>query len=196
MHFKIPLVNAINFAIFFGILTYHLNNLGESPIFVSSMWANTLIWLVIGFGLGVIINLMFKKHPEGDHKHKMPDKVSSKLIIIPSVLLVILIAVFALFFAGYNPFTAEGQSVKETEETNETTEEVEPEEPEIEYDGRCEERSHERVYVEEAGDYTSMEKWKKLKYKCNTQGDCINAILDDDEFYEDESDIRCNTTLS
>ena len=113
MKLKIPLLNAINFAIIFGILSY----LGTELF--GPLYLNIIIWLAIGFLVGLIIEFIFPSvELVGGNHRKLPDKVSTKLILIPSILLILLIAVSAFYISGYEPFSFTGQTVKEENESS------------------------------------------------------------------------------
>jgi hypothetical protein len=190
MHVKIPTLNAINFAVIFGIIT-HLTN----GLFGSNLWLNILVWLVIGFIIGLIINLIFDtRHPNNARRPRsIPEKVSTKMIVIPSILLFVLIVVSSLYMAGLSPFKSEGQITAETEEV---VEEI-VEEPEIEYAGRCEQKELNQECQIIDGDRlcAHVEDWDRLKYKCDTVDDCIDQMFEDDKDF-DEDDIVCNLETS
>jgi len=200
MRYRLPILNAINFGIIFGILTYYLNQIPTeiNILFLSNPYLNGLVWLGIGFLVAWVTLILFTK----TNPHNMPKQVSTKLVVIPTILLAVLIVLSVFFLAGINPFKIEGHSTAETlitEETNEsensTVEQEIEESPEIDskYSGRCEERTgYEKVYVPEAGDYTHEPIWEKLDYGCNIKRDCLEQLQSVGKTYEDTGDVRCN----
>lgn len=202
MRLKVPIFNAVNFAIVFGVITHLINQISTkaaidiTPLFVSNIYLNTAIWLVIGFIVGLIIELTLTKHK--DQKH-IPEKVSTKLIVIPSVLLFLLIVISVVFMAGLSPFELEGHSTADTEDDtiNTTTETntTEPEEDttgeESNYEGMCEEKTgSERVYNEAADAYVHQTTWEEIDYGCNIKRDCADQLTRADEIF-DADNIRC-----
>jgi len=184
MKLRIPAVNGINFAFIFSTLYVIFN----SNFFGSSIYSGVkggfsflsflmafLMAFVIGFIVGIIIEIFFKdRHIENTEVHRhLPDKVSTRLIIIPSVLLLILIGVSALFIAGANPFSTIGQSTIETIEPEPEVNETEEVEEIIEYSGKCEEKTLSREYNNQAKAYSSVEEWNRIGFLCNEVDDCV-----------------------
>ncbi len=206
MRLKVPIFNAVNFAVVFGVITYLVNQINQkaaievAPLFVSNIYLNTAIWLIIGFIIGLIIELTLTRHKDPKH---MPEKVSTKLIVIPSVLLFVLIVISVVFLAGLSPFELEGHSTANTEEdtindtinttteTNTTDIEEDTTQEENNYEGICEEKTgSERVYNEAADAYVHENTWEEIGYGCNIKRDCTDQLTRSDESF-DSDDIRC-----
>lgn len=125
MRIIIPVLNTLNFAAIFLIL-YFIDLVKIETVGIAT---------AIGFVIGFLVKLILLRETH-IHKKRLPQKVSTKLIILPSVLLLILIALSILFIAGHNPFELEGQTTKEggveeeieENETLTTTEEEDGEE--------------------------------------------------------------------
>lgn len=124
MRLKLATLNAVNFAIIFGVISTKFG----SVFGINSIYLDILIWLVIGFVVAEIVNLFFKKKNDDKIRHKMPDKVSTKLVLIPSVLLFLIIGIAVLYFVGIVPFNFSanvvGEVNNETEVVEETVEET------------------------------------------------------------------------
>jgi hypothetical protein len=203
MRLKIPLIIAINFAVIFGMLHYYLNQLTEitNIVFTDNITLNIIIWAAVGYLIGFLISLLPSTKKEDKHRHHLPQKVSTKLILIPSVLLILLLGVSVLYFAGFGPFEIAGHTTGETEEEivveeNTTTEEVieetiEESVEEIDWEGVCEEKGETvEVTHPEGGKYDVVE-WDELDYGCNIKRDCIQQMDSNDEKF-DTDEIRCN----
>lgn len=204
MRIKLPLLNAINFAIIFGVLTHFANQVypDSNLLFISSPILNALIWLVIGAVIGFLVSMVPSHKSDPMNRKHMPNKVSTKLVLIPTILLIILIAVSAVYMSGYSPFELAGHTTAEETEEIDVVEEVEEMvEEEVEaivydrdFEGVCEEKTGvEKVYVEEAGDFTHVITWEELDYGCNIKRDCIQQAAADGEDIADE-DIRCTAS--
>ena len=202
MRLKLPLITAINFAIIFGMLHYYLNQLTEitNIVFTDNIFLNIILWAATGYLVGFLISLLPSPKKENRHRH-LPQKVSTKLILIPSVLLILLLGVSVLYFAGFGPFEIAGQTTVDTNEEevieeitqNETEEIVEETVEEEDWEGVCEENGGtEKVYNEDAGAYAHVTKWDELDYGCNIKRDCIQQMDANDEKF-DTDEIRCNT---
>jgi nitrogen fixation/metabolism regulation signal transduction histidine kinase len=202
MRLKVPIFNAVNFAVVFGVITHLINQIAEktateiTPLFVSNIYLNTTIWLIIGFIIGLVIELTLTRHKDTKH---MPEKVSTKLIVIPSVLLFVLIVISVVFLAGLSPFELEGHSTADTEEdtinttteTNTTDAGEDTTQEESNYDGMCEEKTgSERVFNEAADAYVHENTWEEVDYGCNIKRDCTDQLTRDGESF-DSDDIRC-----
>lgn len=128
-HLKVPLFGVLNFAGVFLIL-YFTNVVTFSTL---------IIGILAGLVIGIFTELIFhKRNPNKRRKKRLPSTVSTKFILIPSVLLILLITFSFLFITGNNPFETEGHTTKEEVDTSneeiiieEITEEV-IEEEEIE----------------------------------------------------------------
>jgi hypothetical protein len=199
MRLKVPIFNAVNFAVIFGVITHLINQIEQKAaievthIFVSNIYLNTAIWLVTGFIVGLIIELTLTKHKDPKH---IPEKVSTKLIIIPSVLLFLLIVISVVFMAGLSPFELEGHSTAETLnttiETNEPEEDTQESPPEEnDYDGVCKKlEGYEKVYVEAADAYVDEPILTELDYGCNIKRDCTDQLTNNGEDFDPDK-IRC-----
>jgi hypothetical protein len=186
MRLLIPLMNTLNFLAIFLIL-YLTGTVNSTTL---------IIGIVTGLIIGLIIELVFhhSKKPRR-RKRALPEKVSTKLIILPSALLLVLVVLAGLYATGHNPFEFAGHATTDetTEEVNETVEEepVEEEEPEPEYVGHCEERELKKEFNQEAGAFAHIEDWERVGYKCNVLDDCIDKLDDSGRSY-DPDDIRCD----
>lgn len=201
MRIKLPLLNAINFAIIFGVITHFANEVSPSSnlLFISNPFLNALIWLIIGGIIGFAVSIIpSPKNGPMKRRHHMPDKVSTKLVLIPTILLILLIAVSAVYMAGHSPFEFAGHTTaEETEEVIEEVEEeiIEEEVEDVDYDrdfrGVCEEKTGiEKIWVEAAGDYTHEVTWEETEFGCNIKRDCIQQMPN-----EDPNDIRCTASM-
>lgn len=191
MRLLIPLMNTLNFVAIFLIL-----------YFVGTVTSTTLIiGIVTGLIIGLIIELVFHHSTKPKHKRRIPSKVSTKLIILPSALLLVMIIVGGLYLSGHSPFELAGQTTKDEiieeqveEEIDEIVEEIPEEPPEPEYTGHCEEKELEKACktIEGQNLCAHEEVWTRIGYKCNTIEDCINKLDDDSGISYDPEDIRCN----
>ncbi len=182
MKVVIPVLNTVNFLAIFLIL-YFLNT--DSLITVG-------IATLVGLVIGLLVKVIFLKERRGPRVNRPAQKVSAKLLIIPSALLLILIALFAVYMAGHNPFAIEGHTTKEEVQTEDVAAEIIEEEPEIVYAGRCEEREFKREYNTEAQAYTAVEDWVRVGFKCNDINDCFDQLDESGKTY-DPDNIQCNT---
>lgn len=189
MRLLIPLMNTLNFLAIFLIL--YLNGIINSTTLV--------IGALTGLILGLIIELVFH-HTNKHHSRKrgLPQKVSTKLIILPSALLLVLIIVAGLYISGYGPIEIAGHTTTDEttdeSEVNEIVEEVPEEVPEPEYVGHCEEKELEKVCKNIDGQNlcSHEENWIRVGFKCNVLDDCIEKLDDSGKSY-DPDDIKCNT---
>ena len=118
MHWKVPVFNVVDFLVIFLIL-YFLD-------LVSLMMVG--IATVIGFVVGLIIEFIFhRRDPNVVHHRKIPTKVSTKLFIIPTVLLVLLVTVVVMSFTGVGPFEFSGHTTAEDVSDDVVEEEVDEE---------------------------------------------------------------------
>ncbi|MBT7237749.1 hypothetical protein HN865_02720 [Candidatus Woesearchaeota archaeon] len=132
-HLKVPLFGILNFAGIFLILYFIM------PELVSI--TNVLIATLVGLIVGIFTELIFhKRNPnKRRRRRKLPTEISTKFVLIPSILLLLLITVSVLYMTDVIPFDTSGHTVKENEETTEeevteeeTTEETTEEETEEE----------------------------------------------------------------
>jgi hypothetical protein len=200
MRVKLPVINAINFAIIFGVLTHFANQVSPTSnlLFISNTLLNALIWMVIGGVIGFLVNFVPSHKREPTYKKHIPSKVSTKLVLIPTILLVLLIAVSAVYMSGHSPFELAGHTTAEDTEEVEVTEEIEEVVEEVveeidydhSYEGVCEEKTGvEKVYIEAAGDFTHVITWGETEFGCNIKRDCLQQM--DIE----EDDVRCTASM-
>ncbi len=105
-HLKVPLFGILNFAGVFFILYF------TDVVTFSTALIGTLTGLIVG----IFTELIFHKRPPHKRRRRLPTTVSTKFILIPSILLLALIAFSFLFMTGNNPFETEGHTTKENVE--------------------------------------------------------------------------------
>jgi len=210
---KLPLLNAMNFAIIFGILSY-LN------IITNNIILTIAATLLIGFIVSLFFELLFFKKQKSQTivQEKISDfskkrvngsslttnkKISKKPLIITSIL-VLLITISALYLTGHIPLNIVGQTIKEETIQEEVIEDVFDINDIInlsiseiysvvldKYAGRCEKESLMRIYNERAEAYTYEEVWVGTGHACNNNQDCYDTFnLFEINFTEDK--VQCN----